>query len=70
VFPLIDSFKEEIQKYVHEIHMLMNQKEADKQLIQQKVKYIRNLISSIILSYENIYGTTELLTEDDEFIIG
>ncbi|MFX0170679.1 MAG: DUF2341 domain-containing protein [Candidatus Hodarchaeota archaeon] len=69
MFPLIDSFKEEIQKYVHEIHVLMNQKDVDKQLIQQKVTDLRKSTSSIILSYEEIYGTTKLLTEDDEFII-
>jgi hypothetical protein len=65
VFPLVESFKEEIKGKVHEIHLLMNKKDSDKKKIRTKVMVLRKFVSSVVLSYERIYGTTELIIEEN-----
>jgi len=64
VFPLVESFKEEIKGKVHKIHVLMNEKNSDKNTIRNKVILLRKFVSAVVLSYERIYGTTELLVEE------
>ena len=66
VFPLINQFQEEIQPRVHKTHELMNNEPDQKQEIRQSVVDLRKLITAIILSYEKIYGTTELIEEEDQ----
>jgi hypothetical protein len=65
VFPVADSFKEELKGKIQEIHILMNNESSEKNKIHNKVLGVRKFISSIILSYEKIYGTTELITEEN-----
>jgi hypothetical protein len=65
VFPVVDSFKEELKEKVHTIHMLMNEENSDKDNIQSEILVLRKYVSSIVLSYELIYGTTELVVEQD-----
>ncbi|UCG00673.1 MAG: hypothetical protein JSW11_13765, partial [Candidatus Heimdallarchaeota archaeon] len=65
LFPLVESFKEEIKGKIHAIHKLMDNEDSDKNKIRSKVFKLRQLVSSIVLSYEKIYGTTELITEEN-----
>ncbi|MFX0017081.1 MAG: hypothetical protein ACFE98_20970, partial [Candidatus Hermodarchaeota archaeon] len=65
VFPLVESFKEEIKVKIHEIHKLMNTEDSDKNKIRNKVLILRKFVSSIVISYERIYGTTELIKEEN-----
>jgi hypothetical protein len=63
LFPLINQFLDEIQKQIHDIHILMDKKGSEKEKIRIKVFNIRKYASAIILSYEQIYGTTELIID-------
>jgi hypothetical protein len=62
--PLINQFKEELQVLVHEIHMVMTNEPEAKDAILQAVINLRKRVSCIILSYKDIYKTTELIEED------
>ncbi|MFX0185199.1 MAG: hypothetical protein ACFE95_19125, partial [Candidatus Hodarchaeota archaeon] len=64
IFPLIDSFKEEIKEKVHDIHLRMDKSPTEKESIRKAVFNLRIFASNIILSYERIYGTTELIKEE------
>ncbi|MFX0123637.1 MAG: hypothetical protein ACFFAE_08340, partial [Candidatus Hodarchaeota archaeon] len=64
IFPLVQSFQKVIQHKIHELHVHMDKKPDDKDAIRKQVYELRKYVSSIILSYETIYGTTELLEED------
>ncbi|MFW9854519.1 MAG: hypothetical protein ACFFFG_05645 [Candidatus Thorarchaeota archaeon] len=64
VFPLLNQFKDEIQEKVHEAHLLMNDENQNKELIARKIVEVRELVTSITLSYQNLYGTIELLGGD------
>jgi hypothetical protein len=65
VFPLVESFKEEIKGKVHKIHKLMNKVDSDKNKILSKIFTLRKFVSSVVMSYERIYGTTELIVKED-----
>ncbi|MFX0184998.1 MAG: hypothetical protein ACFE95_18090, partial [Candidatus Hodarchaeota archaeon] len=65
LFPLANQFLDEIQEKVHAIHVLMNTKESEKEQIRKKVFALRRLVTSIIISYERIYETTELISNED-----
>ncbi|MFW9777439.1 MAG: DUF2341 domain-containing protein [Candidatus Heimdallarchaeota archaeon] len=65
LFPLVNQFLDEIQGKVREIHVLMNEKADEKERIRKKLFALRIFVTRIILSYEQIYGTTELLSEDN-----
>jgi len=65
LFDLVYQFQEEVKNQVHELHELMKIKDTGKDKLKGKIIAIRKYISRIILSYESIYGTTELITEDD-----
>jgi hypothetical protein len=64
VFPLVNQFQEEIQREVHNIHVIMDKEPSNKNKIRTEVLGLRKFVSSIIISYEDIYGTTELLTPE------
>ncbi len=63
IFPLISQFKEELQSAVHKIHMLMTNEPDNKEGILESVIELRNLVSYIVLSYKEIYKTTDLIEE-------
>jgi hypothetical protein len=64
VFPLVNQFLDEIQKEVHTIHVNMDKDPENKNKIRKEVLKLRKYVSSIINSYEDIYGTIELLTAE------
>jgi hypothetical protein len=64
VAPLINQFKEELEKSVHEIHMLMTNEPEKKEKILHSVIQLRKLVSYIVLSYKEIYKTTDLIEEE------
>jgi hypothetical protein len=65
VFPVVDSFKEELKEKIHTIHMLMNEEDSQKDKIHSEILTLRKFVSSVVLSYELIYGTTELVVEEN-----
>jgi hypothetical protein len=64
LFPLVNQFLVEIQDKVHTIHMLMDKSPSEKEKVRTSALDIRKYVSAIILSYQRIYGTTELLEEE------
>ena len=64
LFKLVNQFIDEIQEKVHKLHQLMNNQASEKAKIRDKVLELRKFVTSIILSYEKIYGTTELIEEE------
>jgi hypothetical protein len=64
LFKLVNQFIDEIQEKVHKLHELMNTQASEKGKIRDKVLELRKFVTSIILSYERIYGTTELIEEE------
>jgi hypothetical protein len=64
MFPLVQAFQKTVQQKVHEIHMKMAEDNTEKASIRRALFDLRKYVSYIILSYKNIYGTTELLEED------
>jgi hypothetical protein len=65
VFPLVEAFKEEIKAKIHLIHILMNEEDADKTQIRSEILVLRKFVSSVVMSYERIYGTTELIIDEN-----
>jgi hypothetical protein len=65
LFPLVNQFADEIQVKIHELHILMNKLTTQKEEIQKEVFKLRKYVSFIVLSYERIYGTTELVIEEN-----
>ncbi|MFX1285665.1 MAG: hypothetical protein ACFFB5_18640 [Promethearchaeota archaeon] len=65
VFPLLNQFQDEIQDQVHSFHVIMDKDPSKKEKIQKSAFEIRKFVSTIVLSYQNIYGTTELLGEEE-----
>jgi len=64
IFPLVNQFLDEIQQKIHFIHLLMNNEASNKKEIIKLVTDLRNFVTNIVLSYERIYGTTELIEEE------
>jgi hypothetical protein len=62
---LINQFKDAIQEQVHEFHMLMAKDPSNKPIIRLQANNIRKYVTAIVLSYVEIYGTTELIEEED-----
>jgi len=50
---------------VHEIHVLMDEKPSEKEIIAVKVITLRKAITSIILAYERIYGLVDTSNADE-----
>jgi hypothetical protein len=65
LFPLVQSFQKVIQRQIHKLHLHMDRKPDEKDTIRKQVLDLRKYVSSIILSYERIYSTTELIEERD-----
>jgi hypothetical protein len=65
LFPLVQSFQKEIQRKIHVLHKRMDKDPSEKDQIHQDVFELRKFVSHIVLSYANIYGTTELLEEEE-----
>jgi hypothetical protein len=65
IFPLVQSFQKAIQRQVHDLHVQMDKKPDEKDAIRKQVLNLRKYVTSIVLSYENIYGTTELIEEEN-----
>ena len=65
VSPLLNQFQDEIQDKVHSTHMFMNEHPSEKEKIRKRVFMIRKFVCAIVLSYQNIYGTIELLSEEE-----
>ncbi|MHA2138965.1 MAG: DUF2341 domain-containing protein [Candidatus Hodarchaeales archaeon] len=66
IFNLVEQFKDEIQEKVHNFHMTMASDSGNKVLIRVKANEVRKYVSAIILSYVNIYGTTDLIEDDED----
>lgn len=64
VSDLMAHFVDELKSRIHEIHSLMDKYQNEKDLILKKIEDLRIEISKIIISYENLYGTTEILEEE------
>ncbi len=64
VFKLVSQFQDEIHKRVHEFHMLMVADSSDKNAIRIKANEVRKHVTKIILSYIEIYGSTELIEDE------
>ncbi|MHA2224197.1 MAG: hypothetical protein ACXAC8_03260 [Candidatus Hodarchaeales archaeon] len=65
LFPLVYQFLDEVQRKVHTLHLMMNEKASEKEKILGKVFELREFTSKIILAYEQLYGTTELISEEE-----
>ena len=66
VSDLISQFIDKFQSNIHEIHVLMDKQPDEKDLITKKIKELRLFLSKIVISYEKLYGTTELLDSYDQ----
>ncbi|MHA2334669.1 MAG: hypothetical protein ACXAEU_21760 [Candidatus Hodarchaeales archaeon] len=61
---LVLHFEDYLAEIVHEIHVLMNKSPDKKEEVENKIKELRLLVSSIILSYEKMYGSVEDMEEE------
>jgi hypothetical protein len=66
VSELINQFIDKFQDRIHDIHKLMDKNPDKKEEVTKKIKELRMFLSKIILTYENLYGTTELLDTYDK----
>ena len=64
-FPLVQAFQNQIQRLVHSLHLHMDKKSEEKAAIRNKVIQLRKFISQIIVSYKQLYGTIELIDEEE-----
>ena len=55
---------DEIQRKIHSLHLMMNEEGSEKDKIKGLVLDLRKYTSKIILAYEHIYSTTELISEE------
>jgi hypothetical protein len=65
IFPLVQAFQKQIQRRVHELHLHMDKNPEEKDTIRTDVLLLRKLVTKIVLSYEKLYGTTELIDEEE-----
>ncbi|MFX0208288.1 MAG: hypothetical protein ACFFDT_20055, partial [Candidatus Hodarchaeota archaeon] len=65
MFELIEQFKDQLLPKVQEIHQLMNRSPHEKEKVMEEITRLRKHVSYIVLSYEQLYGTTELILEED-----
>lgn len=66
VFPLVSQFVDHFSQKVHEIHVFMDKSPSRRDKILEMIADLRMQISYVVLSYERLYGTTELLSEEDD----
>ncbi|MHA2278977.1 MAG: hypothetical protein ACXAC2_24625, partial [Candidatus Kariarchaeaceae archaeon] len=65
-YPLVGQFVNQLKEIAHQIHDLMHEKQESNELLLWEVRRLRRKISAIILAYKEIYGTTELIEEEEE----
>ena len=65
MFDLVNQFKDELHEKAHVFHMKMVEDSSNKPVIRVQANNVRKFVSAIILSYVEIYGTTELIEEED-----
>jgi hypothetical protein len=63
---LILQFIGKFADQVHEIHVIMDKSPEKKEEITKRIVDLRKLVSSILLSYESMYGPVEDLDEEQE----
>ena len=56
---MVTKFTDAYIDAVHQIYMLMNKGESEKEKIADLVVNIRKTISAIIVAYEELYGSME-----------
>ncbi|MFX1254436.1 MAG: hypothetical protein ACFFCZ_22680 [Promethearchaeota archaeon] len=61
---LIMHFVKSFSGLVHDIHMLMDKKPNQKDLIEERLLLLRRVVSAIIMAYEDIYGSIEASQEE------
>ncbi|MHA2497580.1 MAG: hypothetical protein ACXAEI_19090, partial [Candidatus Hodarchaeales archaeon] len=66
VFPLVSQFVDHFFQKVHEIHVVMDKSPSRRDKLLEMITDLRMQISYVVLSYERLYGTTELLAEEDD----
>ncbi|MHA2334083.1 MAG: DUF2341 domain-containing protein [Candidatus Hodarchaeales archaeon] len=64
---LVFQFVDQLTSLVHEIHVIMNTRPSEKEVIAHKTVELRKLVTSILLSYEKMYGPIE---EEEEEVDG
>ncbi|MHA2334305.1 MAG: hypothetical protein ACXAEU_19915, partial [Candidatus Hodarchaeales archaeon] len=62
---LIIQFTEKFEDQVHDIHVTMNEKPKGLDEITEKVVALRNFVTKMVLSYENLYGPYEEESEEE-----
>ncbi|MHA2030501.1 MAG: hypothetical protein ACW99Q_14010, partial [Candidatus Kariarchaeaceae archaeon] len=66
IFPLVSQFISQFKEIIKNIHTILDLDPKSKEKVQQEIINLRYLISKVVLSYVDIYGTTELITENDK----
>ncbi len=61
---LITHFVKSFSDLVHDIHVLMDKKPNQKEIIEKRLLLLRRVVSAIIMAYEDIYGAVEALEEE------
>ncbi|MHA2027926.1 MAG: hypothetical protein ACW99F_03870, partial [Candidatus Hodarchaeales archaeon] len=64
IFPLVSQFISQFKEIIKNIHTILDMDPKSKDKVQQEIINLRYFISKIILSYVDIYSTTELIIED------
>ncbi|MHA2101306.1 MAG: hypothetical protein ACW99A_21805, partial [Candidatus Kariarchaeaceae archaeon] len=65
IFPLMSQFISQFSEIIKNIHEILDSDPESKDKVQEEIVKLRYLISKIVLSYLEIYGTTELIMEDN-----
>jgi hypothetical protein len=63
---LLLQFLGKFSEQVHEIHVMMDKNPENKEEINIKINNLRRLVSSILLSYESMYGPAGESEEDED----
>ncbi|MHA2027924.1 MAG: hypothetical protein ACW99F_03935, partial [Candidatus Hodarchaeales archaeon] len=66
IFPLVSQFISQFKDIIKSIHTILDIDPKSKDKVQREIINLRYLISKVVLSYVDIYGTTELVTENDK----
>jgi hypothetical protein len=68
VFPILNHFQEEILTRVHVIHKMMDERQDEKMEISKAIGNLRRYLSSLVLSYGEIYGDESPIMEMPEIL--
>ncbi|MHA2335106.1 MAG: hypothetical protein ACXAEU_23960, partial [Candidatus Hodarchaeales archaeon] len=63
---LLLQFLGKFSERVHEIHVLMDKNPDNKEEITNNINNLRRLVSSILLSYESMYGAINEESEEEQ----